>query len=93
MQFFIYKIDNERNISLYTFDNNLIPTFSAVMLKKMLLDNLDFNSPIKASLDWYLWFQIIQKKTNNFTNKTMVNGFNGNKIRKIFSNFIHTSLS
>lgn len=40
---------------------NLVPTFSSVMLKKYLLENLDFNSPAKPYLDWYLWAQIINK--------------------------------
>ncbi len=37
---------------------NLIPTFSSVAIKKDLFNNVDFDSPIKAILDYYLWIQI-----------------------------------
>lgn len=44
------------------FENiNLVPTFSCVMAKKDLLLSLEFNSPIKPFLDYYLWMQAAQK--------------------------------
>ena len=47
-------------------NNNLISTFSVVMIKKSLFENIDFNSPIKPYLDWYLWLQIISKTNCKF---------------------------
>ena len=43
-------------------DINPISTFSIVFLKKDLLKNLDFNSPIKPFLDFYIWSQILSRK-------------------------------
>lgn len=52
---------------------NLLATFSAVMVKKDILETLDFNSPIKASLDWYLWFQVIQKNDVFYIDEMLTN--------------------
>jgi len=43
------------------FQANFIPTFSCVMVKKDLLLNCDFNSPMLQTLDWILWTQLINK--------------------------------
>lgn len=43
-------------------DTNLVATFSAVMIKKKLFENIDFNCPRKPYLDWYLWLQVVNKK-------------------------------
>ena len=48
------------------FEDNAIPTFSVVMLRKKLLKGVRFDSPVKPSLDWYIWLQIIHKKKYNF---------------------------
>lgn len=40
---------------------NLIPTFSCAMVKRELLLACDFNTPVTAWLDWFLWSQIFQK--------------------------------
>lgn len=45
---------------------NLISTFSVVMIRRKLFKNIDFNSPIKPYLDWYLWLQIISKTNCKF---------------------------
>lgn len=42
---------------------NLIPTFSAIMIKSSELKELDFNSPIPAWIDFWLYRQIL--KTND----------------------------
>jgi len=52
---YIELLENENDI-------NHIPTFSVVFLKKDLLTNLDFNSPIKPFLDFYIWSQILSRK-------------------------------
>lgn len=41
---------------------NIIPTFSSVMLKRNILDNCNFNSICKSSLDCYLWSQLTEYK-------------------------------
>lgn len=47
-------------------NDNLIPTFSAVMLRKKLLEGIDFNSPIKPYLDWFIWLQIVNRNNCEF---------------------------
>lgn len=52
----------EKNVVTVTDDLfNHIPTFSAVMIKKDVLKNLDFDTPIPAFLDLYLYKQILAK--------------------------------
>lgn len=51
-------IENFKDI---IFKDNIIPTFSVVMLKKDILQDCDFNSPIESRLDWYLWAQLSDK--------------------------------
>ena len=41
--------------------DNFIPTFSTVMLRKEILDGIDYNSPVKPYLDWYIWLQLLKK--------------------------------
>jgi hypothetical protein len=43
---------------------NIVPTFSVVMIKKELMENVDFNVEFKPLLDWYLWSQVA--KDNDF---------------------------
>ncbi|MFR2395569.1 MAG: glycosyltransferase family 2 protein [Parasutterella sp.] len=45
---------------------NLIPTFSCAMVKRELLLDCDFDTPVDAWLDWYLWTQIFQKTKGVF---------------------------
>jgi len=52
-------VENFADIIIRT---NVIPTFSVVMLKKKLLKNCDFNPVCKASLDYYLWAQLADRK-------------------------------
>lgn len=40
---------------------NLVPSFSCAMTKKEILLLCDFNSPIPASLDYFLWIQMYNK--------------------------------
>lgn len=40
---------------------NIVPTFSVIMLKKELFKDIDWQSPLKPSLDFYLWLQIAAK--------------------------------
>ncbi|HNW26823.1 MAG TPA: glycosyltransferase [Candidatus Gastranaerophilaceae bacterium] len=43
------------------FKDNPIQTFSCVIVKKELLTNCNFNSPVSQNLDWLLWAQVINK--------------------------------
>ena len=52
---------------------NLIPTFSCVMVKKDVLDNIDFDSPIKKGLDYYLWLQVAKKGTFYYLDQKLTN--------------------
>lgn len=53
------------------FTKNPIPTFSVVMIRKELLKQLDFSSPIKAYLDRYLWSQAAVKTDFYYTNQKL----------------------
>lgn len=44
------------------YSKNIIPTFSCVIVKKNIINDCDFNSPISAWLDWWLWRQIAFSK-------------------------------
>lgn len=72
----------------YHTKTNLIPTFSSVMIKKSLVESLDFNSPCKPWLDWYLWIQCAGKNINFYCiNKKLTNW------RKHENSYISTQLS
>ena len=53
--------------------NNFIATFSAVMLKKELLTNINFNSPVKQWLDFYIWIQIAKNATCFYIDEKLTN--------------------
>lgn len=42
-------------------DFNVIPTFSCVTIRKWLFDYIDFNSPIPAWVDFWIYRQILQR--------------------------------
>ncbi len=50
---------------------NVIPTFSCVMIKKELFNSLDFNSPIAQNIDWWLWAQVLAKHQVVYVNKNL----------------------
>ena len=53
-------IKNDFNIAVLIREN-IIPTFSCVMIEKNLFKTLDFNSPIGQNIDWWLWAQVLSK--------------------------------
>ena len=57
-KFFLKKQTYPSNLFNYFLFINLIPTFSCVLIKKAILENLDFNAPFQPHLDWFLWMQI-----------------------------------
>ena len=50
---------------------NLIPTFSCALVKRELLLDCDFDTPVNAWLDWYLWTQIFQKTKGVFVDVSL----------------------
>ena len=52
-------------------DFNIVPTFSAVMIKKDVLEKLNFNSPIPEYLDFWLYRQILLKEHLYYTKKVL----------------------
>ncbi len=66
---------------------NPVPTFSCVMTKPYLLANLNFNSPNKPSLDWFLWLQIAQNTTFYFIDKKLTNW------RMHYSSYINSKIN
>lgn len=52
---------------------NPVPTFSTVMIKKELLKDLKWNSPIPQWIDYYLWSQLAVKNEFFYVNKKLTN--------------------
>lgn len=50
---------------------NLVCTFSIVMLQKHLIENCNFNTPVDALLDYWLWTQIVQETKFYYINKPL----------------------
>ena len=46
---------------------NYIPTFSAVMIRKDVFQNLDYNTPISAWIDFWLYRQILKNELLFYT--------------------------
>lgn len=63
---FLFDGVNEVDIS-----NNYIPTFSAVMIKREVLQSLDYNTPILAWIDFWLYRQILNKSYLYYTNEKL----------------------
>lgn len=52
---------------------NPVPTFSCVALKKELFEGIDFNSPIQAIVDYYIWMQIAKKTSFYYLDEKLTN--------------------
>lgn len=52
---------------------NIVPTFSCVAVNKELFQNLNFDSPLKPLLDYFLWLQIAQKTEMYYLDKKLTN--------------------
>ena len=72
---------------------NIVPTFSSVMVRKKELIKCDFNCPVKALLDHYLWIQLARENKFYYINEQLtywrmhessyLNNYEKNKIEKI----------
>lgn len=60
-----------RNMFQKFFINNMILTFSCVMVEAKTLKNTDFNSPVDALLDWWLWINISHKNAFYYINEEL----------------------
>jgi len=54
-----------------SFGDCIIPTFSTVLVRKSLIENADFNSPVKSWTDYYLWAQIVGKGNFYYINEKL----------------------
>lgn len=62
------------NLFNYFFMLNLIPTFSCAMVEKtVLVTECNFDTPIDALLDWWLWTQIASKNKIYYIDKKLTN--------------------
>ena len=66
----------------YNQDFNFIPTLSSVMIRKDILSRLDFNTPVPAWIDFWLYRQILIKHMLYFIDKELTlwrqhNSYNG----------------
>ena len=52
---------------------NIIPTFSCVMIKKDVLQTLDFKCPVKNMLDYYLWLQLAKNHDFYYIDEKLTN--------------------
>lgn len=59
------------DLSLELLKQNLICTFSIVMVKKNLIEECNFNTPVNALLDLWLWTQVAQKTKFYYLNKPL----------------------
>lgn len=64
------KIKENFNI-LYMLEENVIPTFSCVMIKKSVFEGLNFNSPMGQNLDWWLWAQVLANNNVVYLDKNL----------------------
>lgn len=78
---------------------NIIPTFSCVMVKKSLMENINWDSPIPACIDRWLWVQIVNKADMFFINKKLTywrihrdSYLNRNKVDKETNEAYHTGI-
>lgn len=61
------------NILQSFINQNPVPTFSCVMLKKNLFDGVKFDFAFKPWLDYYLWTQIAKKNEFYYIDKKLTN--------------------
>jgi|GEM_PF-1236644 len=70
---------------------NLIPTFSCAIVKKRLIEQCSFDSPVRGWVDWFLWIQIAQVTKVRFIDQKLVqwriHGKSQNNKKALFSYF------
>ncbi|MBR1753717.1 glycosyltransferase [bacterium] len=59
------------NVMKFLEKKNIVPTFSCVSIKKDELSKCDFNSPVDALLDYFLWVQIARENKFYYLNEKL----------------------
>lgn len=67
----LLKNSGFKNLSKQFIYRNPVATFSIVMLKKEIIETLDFNTPTKPLLDYYLWAQFFSKNKGYYINEKL----------------------
>jgi len=67
----LLKNSGLKDLSKQFIKRNPVATFSIVMLKKEILETLDFNTPVKPLLDYYLWAQFFIKNKGYYINEKL----------------------
>lgn len=62
---------NGKNIFNYMYKSNILPTFSAVCVPKIVLEKCNFDTTIPQYLDFWLWRQISKKYNVFYANKSI----------------------
>ncbi|EKE03246.1 MAG: glycosyltransferase [uncultured bacterium] len=62
-----------RKLFQYFFMLNLVPTFSSVLIEKSVIKSCDFETPIDALLDLWLWIQISANNKFYYIDKKLTN--------------------
>lgn len=65
------KIKFPKNIFYDFYINNMILTFSCVMVETQSLKNTDFNTPFDAFFDWWLWIHLAYKNQFYYIDKEL----------------------
>lgn len=61
------------NLLKYFQDKNIVATFSVVMLRKDILEDVDYDVAFKPLLDWYLWVQLAMNNDFYYVDKKLTN--------------------
>lgn len=81
--------DSRRKLSIEILKENLIPTFSCVMVKRKTLDSINWTPPVDKWLDWYLWVQVLQTERvlmiDDFLSHWRIHSNSWNRRKSLFS--------
>lgn len=66
----VFSKETDKNLFGYFSLENILPTFSAVMIKKSIFESLNFDTPIKPWLDFWLWRQFAFHYNFSYTDET-----------------------
>lgn len=67
------KMSFPKNMFYDFYINNMILTFSCVMVEASILKNADFNSPVDAFLDWWLWIHLARNNKFYYVDEELTN--------------------
>lgn len=67
------KMSFPKNMFYDFYINNMILTFSCVIIEANALKNADFNSPVDAFLDWWLWIHLAYNNKFYYVDEELTN--------------------